>query len=108
MASLPSRKQTPTLQFALLDAPGYAKIGQVAAEARRFRDAVFLLAAASAAGLGAAHTQWTASGPFSTDTRAQFRRVEIWFVPGGAAMPAGISGLQDVPAADVKKLGCPK
>jgi hypothetical protein len=44
----------------------------------------------------------------ATDQRAQFRRVEIWIVPGGAAMPAGISGLQDVPAADVKKLGCPK
>jgi hypothetical protein len=26
---------------------------------------------------------------------------------GGADMPAGISGLQDVPA-EVKKLGCPK
>jgi hypothetical protein len=44
----------------------------------------------------------------STDSRAQFRRVEVWFVPGGAAMPPGISGLQDVPAAEVKKLGCPK
>jgi outer membrane protein OmpA-like peptidoglycan-associated protein/opacity protein-like surface antigen len=44
----------------------------------------------------------------STDPRAQFRRVEVWIVPGGAAMPAGVSGLQDVPAADVKKLGCPK
>jgi outer membrane protein OmpA-like peptidoglycan-associated protein len=44
----------------------------------------------------------------TTDSRAQFRRVEVWIVPGGAAMPAGISGLKDVPAADVKKLGCPK
>jgi outer membrane protein OmpA-like peptidoglycan-associated protein/opacity protein-like surface antigen len=44
----------------------------------------------------------------SSDQRAQFRRVEVWIVPGGAAMPAGISGLQDVPAAEVKKLGCPK
>jgi outer membrane protein OmpA-like peptidoglycan-associated protein len=44
----------------------------------------------------------------STDPRAQFRRVEVWIVPGGAAMPAGISGLQEVPAAEVKKLGCPK
>jgi hypothetical protein len=44
----------------------------------------------------------------SSDARAQFRRVEIWIVPGGAAMPSGISGLKDVPAADVKKLGCPK
>jgi outer membrane protein OmpA-like peptidoglycan-associated protein len=44
----------------------------------------------------------------STDQRAQFRRVEVWIVPGGATMPTGISGLQDVPAAEVKKLGCPK
>ena len=44
----------------------------------------------------------------STDDRAQFRRVEVWVVPGGAAMPSGISGLQEVPAADVKKLACPK
>jgi outer membrane protein OmpA-like peptidoglycan-associated protein len=44
----------------------------------------------------------------SSDQRAQFRRVEVWIVPGGAAMPAGITGLQDIPASDVKKLGCPK
>ncbi|MGC9972695.1 MAG: hypothetical protein ABSE56_19100 [Bryobacteraceae bacterium] len=44
----------------------------------------------------------------SSDQRAPFRRVEVWIVPGGAAMPAGIAGLQDAPAADVKKLGCPK
>jgi outer membrane protein OmpA-like peptidoglycan-associated protein len=43
----------------------------------------------------------------SSDTRAQFRRVEVWIVPGGAAMPAGVN-VQDVPAAEVKKLGCPK
>jgi outer membrane protein OmpA-like peptidoglycan-associated protein/opacity protein-like surface antigen len=44
----------------------------------------------------------------ASDTRAQFRRVEVWIVPGGAAMPAAISGLEDAPASDVKKLGCPK
>jgi outer membrane protein OmpA-like peptidoglycan-associated protein len=44
----------------------------------------------------------------SSDQRAQFRRVEVWIVPGGAAMPAGVAGLQDAPASDVKKLGCPK
>ena len=43
-----------------------------------------------------------------SDQRAQFRRVEVWIVPGGAAMPAGITGLQDAPASDVTKLGCPK
>jgi outer membrane protein OmpA-like peptidoglycan-associated protein len=44
----------------------------------------------------------------TTDDRAQFRRVEVWIVPGGAAMPSGVSGLQSLPAADVQKLGCPK
>ena len=44
----------------------------------------------------------------ASDQRAQFRRVEVWIVPGGAAMPAGVTGLQDVPAPEVKKLGCPK
>jgi outer membrane protein OmpA-like peptidoglycan-associated protein len=44
----------------------------------------------------------------ASDERAQFRRVEVWIVPGGAAMPAGVTGLQDVPAPEVKKLGCPK
>ena len=44
----------------------------------------------------------------TSDQRAQFRRVEVWIVPGGAAMPEGLTGLKDVPEADVKKLGCPK
>jgi outer membrane protein OmpA-like peptidoglycan-associated protein len=44
----------------------------------------------------------------SADQRAQFRRVEVWIVPGGAAMPAGVTGTKEVPASEVKKLGCPK
>lgn len=44
----------------------------------------------------------------SSDQRAQFRRVEVWIVPGGAETPAGVTGLQDAPAPEVKKLGCPK
>ncbi len=44
----------------------------------------------------------------SSDSRAQFRRVEVWIIPGGATMPAGISGLQEVPASELKKLGCPR
>jgi outer membrane protein OmpA-like peptidoglycan-associated protein len=44
----------------------------------------------------------------SSDKNAPFRRVEIWFVPGGADMPAGIPATQSLPASDVKKLGCPK
>ncbi|HLJ45007.1 MAG TPA: outer membrane beta-barrel protein [Bryobacteraceae bacterium] len=43
-----------------------------------------------------------------SDSRAQYRRVEIWFVPAGAAMPSGVRPPKEVPAAEVKKLGCPK
>ncbi len=35
-------------------------------------------------------------------------RVEVWFVPSGADMPAGVTGLKDAPAADIKAKGCPK
>ena len=42
------------------------------------------------------------------DKRAQYRRVEIWIVPGGADMPAGVTGVQAVPEKEAKALGCPK
>ena len=41
------------------------------------------------------------------DDRAKNRRVEVWIVPKGAAMPQGAKQLKPVPD-DVKKLGCPK
>jgi len=44
----------------------------------------------------------------ASDTRAQFRRVEVWFVPGGAQTPAGLTGLKDAPASEIKAKGCPK
>jgi outer membrane protein OmpA-like peptidoglycan-associated protein len=48
----------------------------------------------------------------ASDGRAQFRRVEIWFVPAGAEMPAGVTGIRAVPAAgvtaSVTAKGCPK
>ncbi len=43
-----------------------------------------------------------------SDARAQFRRVEIWFVPGGAEMPPGITDLKPVPEKETKALACPK
>jgi len=43
-----------------------------------------------------------------SDKNAEYRRVEVWIIPSGAAMPAGVSGATAVPAADVTKLGCPK
>jgi hypothetical protein len=43
-----------------------------------------------------------------SDKNAEYRRVEVWIVPSGAADPAGITGLTPVPSAAVTKLGCPK
>jgi hypothetical protein len=42
------------------------------------------------------------------DSRARFRRVEVWFVPQGAELPAALSQASALPAADVQKLGCPR
>jgi outer membrane protein OmpA-like peptidoglycan-associated protein len=47
------------------------------------------------------------TGQTATDQRAQFRRVEVWFVPGGADAP-GVTGLMPAPAAAIKRLGCPR
>jgi hypothetical protein len=47
------------------------------------------------------------AGQGTTDQRAQFRRVEVWFVPGGADKPA-LSGLQPAPEKDIKAKGCPR
>ncbi len=42
------------------------------------------------------------------DTRIGYRRVEVWFVPGGANMPASSVTIQDPSVAAVKALGCPR
>ncbi|MBI3208916.1 MAG: outer membrane beta-barrel protein [Candidatus Solibacter usitatus] len=46
-------------------------------------------------------------GLSASDQRAQFRRVEIWVVPGGANMPQGVRAPKALPAAGVKAKGCP-
>jgi len=43
-----------------------------------------------------------------SDKNAEFRRVEIWFVPSGAAEPAGVSGMMALPGDQMSKIGCPK
>jgi hypothetical protein len=43
-----------------------------------------------------------------SDKNAEYRRVEVWIVPSGAADPAGVTGLTPVPADRVSKMGCPK
>src|SRR6185437_6995344 len=40
-----------------------------------------------------------------SDKNAEFRRVEIWFVPSGAAEPAGVTGMMPLPAAQMTKIG---
>ncbi len=47
------------------------------------------------------------AGQSATDQRAQFRRVEVWFVPGGADKPA-VPGLQAAPEKDIQAKGCPR
>jgi outer membrane protein OmpA-like peptidoglycan-associated protein len=42
------------------------------------------------------------------DPRAMFRRVEVWFVPEGAALPPALQKATPVPADEVKALGCPR
>jgi outer membrane protein OmpA-like peptidoglycan-associated protein len=44
----------------------------------------------------------------TTDPRAMFRRVEVWFVPEGAALPPALQNATPVPADEVKALGCPR
>jgi len=43
-----------------------------------------------------------------SDKRAQFRRVEIWIVPGGADMPAGVGAMKDAAPRDITPKGCPR
>lgn len=43
-----------------------------------------------------------------SDKNAEFRRVEVWIIPSGAATPSGLSDATPVPAAAVSKVGCPK
>lgn len=42
------------------------------------------------------------------DSRAMFRRVEVWFVPEGAELPAELQNITPIPAGEVTPLGCPR
>lgn len=46
-------------------------------------------------------------GQTATDARAQFRRVEIWFIPGGADRP-NVPGLMPAPVQQIQAKGCPR
>ena len=43
----------------------------------------------------------------AADARAQFRRVEIWFIPGGAQLPEGMES-KALPQNAISAVGCPK
>jgi outer membrane protein OmpA-like peptidoglycan-associated protein len=47
------------------------------------------------------------TGQTATDDRAQFRRVEVWFVPSGADRPS-VSGLGPAPEKAIQLRGCPR
>jgi hypothetical protein len=53
-------------------------------------------------------TERRGSAVRSGDDRAQYRRVEVWFVPTGSEMPAGLGELKTAAEHNVKTLGCPK
>lgn len=44
----------------------------------------------------------------ANDANAAARRVEIYLVPPGSAVPTGAAPLQSVPLAEVQRLGCPR
>jgi hypothetical protein len=44
----------------------------------------------------------------SADTRAQYRRVEVWFVPTNGVMPPSAGNAKDATSLGVSKLGCPR
>ena len=44
----------------------------------------------------------------SGDDAAKYRRVEVWFVPSGGALPQSAQGSNDAAARGVKSLGCPR
>jgi hypothetical protein len=43
-----------------------------------------------------------------SDDSAKYRRVEVWFVPTGGALPASGAGAKDAAALNVSGLGCPR
>jgi hypothetical protein len=47
-------------------------------------------------------------GVRESDKRAEYRRVEIWFIPGGADTPSNLSGFKELPTKEIQMKGCPK
>jgi hypothetical protein len=47
------------------------------------------------------------AGQAANDQRAQFRRVEVWFIPTGADRP-NVPGAGPAPDKEIKAKGCPR
>jgi hypothetical protein len=43
-----------------------------------------------------------------SSSAGQMRRVEVWFVPSGAHMPASVTNSQSASSFSIGNLGCPK
>jgi hypothetical protein len=43
-----------------------------------------------------------------SESDARFRRVEVWFIPSGAALPASLQDHKDAVSLSVSALGCPR
>jgi len=43
-----------------------------------------------------------------SDESAKYRRVEVWFVPSGASLPASVKDYKDAATLSVNSLGCPR
>jgi hypothetical protein len=43
-----------------------------------------------------------------SESDAKLRRVEVWFVPSGSALPASVANFKDAASLSVSTLGCPK
>lgn len=43
-----------------------------------------------------------------SETDARLRRVEVWFVPSGGALPPSLKDYKDAASLSVSGLGCPR
>ncbi len=50
----------------------------------------------------------SSSVPGGTTSAGEMRRVEVWFIPTGAQIPASVMNSQSAAALNVSTLGCPK
>jgi hypothetical protein len=57
---------------------------------------------------GGASVERAGQAVSAQDTMAEFRRVEVWFVPSGGQLPPSLANPQTAAALAISRLGCPK